>query len=361
MNTHPRLLITLGDVAGIGPEIVVRAWPELLTFADPVVVGDVDWLQRAVRLTGSPARVQPTHHPREHGPTAELIPCLLASDQDLRSVEPGRVSAAAGQAAYDFLCAAVEWVRERAADAVVTCPLHKEGLRAAGLHYPGHTEILAERTGTRQFAMLLWCRGLAVAHVTLHMALHDVFRHLSADTIREKIELLDALLPRLLGRRPRLGVAALNPHASDGGLFGDEEERLIRPAVEAARTQGIEASGPWPSDALFVRARDGEFDGVVAMYHDQGHIALKLLGGRQAVNITAGLPIVRTSVAHGTAYDIAGKGVADPGSLVEAARVAARLAHSLPALSASEGCCSPSLALGAGKLSSIHEGEDQAS
>jgi 4-hydroxythreonine-4-phosphate dehydrogenase len=167
-----------------------------------------------------------------------------------------------------------------------------------------------------------------VVHVTLHMALRDVFRHLSAEAVGDKVRLMDGLMARLHGARPRIGVAALNPHASDGGLFGDEEERLIRPAVERAARDGVDVTGPWPSDALFVRARRGEFDAVVAMYHDQGHIALKLLGGLHAVNISAGLPLVRTSVAHGTAYDIAGKGVADATSLVEAARVAARLVQS---------------------------------
>jgi 4-hydroxythreonine-4-phosphate dehydrogenase len=203
--------------------------------------------------------------------------------------------------------------------------LHKEGLRAAGLSYPGHTEILAERCGVRTFAMLLYGDGIGVAHVTLHMALRDVFRHLTTEAVLDKTRLLDGMLTRIVGRRPRLGVSALNPHASDGGLFGDEEERIIRPAVEAARAVGVDVSGPWPSDTLFARARGGEFDGVVAMYHDQGHIALKLLSGRRAVNITAGLPLVRTSVAHGTAYDIAGKGIADAGSLIEAARLAALL------------------------------------
>ncbi|HMF11322.1 MAG TPA: 4-hydroxythreonine-4-phosphate dehydrogenase PdxA, partial [Gemmataceae bacterium] len=251
---------------------------------------------------------------------------LAASEQDLSGVEPGKVSAAAGRAAYDFLCAVIDQVRTGSADGIVTAPLHKEGLRAAGLNYPGHTEILAERTGTRQFAMLLYCDGLAVAHVTLHVALRDVFGLLSRDAVQEKIRLLDDMMGRLLDRRPRLGVAALNPHASDGGLFGDEEARIIAPAVEAARAEGIEVSGPWPCDTLFVRARRGEFDGIVAMYHDQGHVALKLLGGTRAVNISAGLPLVRTSVAHGTAYDIAWKGIADARGMVEAVRVAARLA-----------------------------------
>jgi 4-hydroxythreonine-4-phosphate dehydrogenase len=180
--------------------------------------------------------------------------------------------------------------------------------------------------------MMLYARGpmlphgLGVVHVTLHMALHDVFQQLSTKAVLEKIHLLDGVMRRLCPREPRLAVASLNPHASDGGLFGDEEKRLIEPAVRAAQAQGIAVSGPWPSDTLFVRATRGEFDGIVAMYHDQGHIPLKLLTGLAAVNISVGLPIVRTSVAHGTAYDIAGKGQADPTSLIEATRIAAQLA-----------------------------------
>jgi 4-hydroxythreonine-4-phosphate dehydrogenase len=326
-NHLPRLLITLGDVAGIGPEIVARAWPELHAHGLPVVVGDPAWVRCGLALVGSDARVQVIDHPAGASADPGVVACIPATDQDLGGVVPGRVSAAAGRAAYDFLCRAIDLAVAGAADGIVTAPLHKEGLRAAGLAYPGHTEILAERTGVKQFAMVLAVPGLAVAHVTLHMALRDVFDHLSADAVVEKIRLLDDLLVRLLDRRPRLGVAALNPHASDGGLFGDEEEKLIAPAVARARGEGIEVTGPWPADTLFVRATRGEFDGVVAMYHDQGHIALKLAGLGRAVNISAGLPVVRTSVAHGTAYDIAGRGVADAASLVEAARVAARLAR----------------------------------
>jgi 4-hydroxythreonine-4-phosphate dehydrogenase len=328
MKTSPLLLITMGDVAGIGPEIIARAWPELTSVCRPVVVGDPVWLRWAMRLVKMHGEVQEVRHPDAATPAPDLIPCLHGSNQELSGVLVGQVNAAAGKAAYDFLCGAIDWTLAGAAAGIVTAPLHKEGLRAAGLSYPGHTEILADRTGTRNFAMLLYGNGLSVIHVTLHMALRDVFRHLSTDAVYDKIRLLDRLLPRLLNRQPRLGVAALNPHASDGGLFGDEEATIIAPAVEAARQEGIDVSGPWPSDTLFVRARDGEFDGVVAMYHDQGHIALKLLGRGCAVNISAGLPLVRTSVAHGTAYDIAGQGIADARSLVEAARVAAIL--SLP-------------------------------
>ena len=212
-------------------------------------------------------------------------------------------------------------------------PLHKEGLHAAGLHYPGHTEILAERTGVKEFGMMLYAppgpnlrQGIGVVHVTLHMALRDVFKHITTAAVLEKIHLLQGVMRKLCGDEPRLAVAALNPHASDGGLFGDEERTIIAPAVTQARASGVNVVGPLPSDTLFVHAQRGNFDGVVAMYHDQGHIPLKLLTGLAAVNVTLGLPIVRTSVAHGTAYDIAGKGIADHHSLLEAARVAALLA-----------------------------------
>jgi 4-hydroxythreonine-4-phosphate dehydrogenase len=322
MTLLPRLFITMGDVAGIGPEIIAAGWPQLLAICRPVVIGDPAWLHRAAKVVGVRLEVVPVDVPS----SAAVVPCLSASSADLSAVEWGRITAAGGRAAYDFLCAAIDRTLAGEADGIVTAPLHKEGLHAAGVCHPGHTEILAERCGVRDFAMVLYQDGLAVAHVTLHMALRDVFRHLSSAAVLEKARLLDGLLRRLLGRPPRIAVAALNPHASDGGLFGDEEATIIRPGVEAACAEGIDAVGPLPSDTLFVRARNGAFDGVVAMYHDQGHIALKLLGGLKAVNISAGLPIVRTSVAHGTAYDIAGKGIADPTSLIEAARVAAKLA-----------------------------------
>jgi 4-hydroxythreonine-4-phosphate dehydrogenase len=324
-STRPRLLITMGDVAGVGPEIIAKAWSELCELCRPIVVGDPGWLRWAFDLVGGTAQVVAVQDVEEADATPTLASCLVVTDKDLTGVLPGQVTAAGGRAAYDFLCAAIDLTLAGSADGIVTAPLHKEGLKAAGLSYPGHTEILAERTGTSTFAMVLWVQGLAVAHVTLHMALRDVFRHLSTDAVRDKIALLDGLLPRLLGRRPRLAVAALNPHASDGGLFGDEENRVIEPAVRTAREEGVDVSGPWSADTLFVRANHGEFDGIVAMYHDQGHIALKLLGGLKAVNISAGLPLIRTSVAHGTAYDIAGKGLAEPVSLIEAARVAQRL------------------------------------
>jgi 4-hydroxythreonine-4-phosphate dehydrogenase len=315
----------MGDVAGIGPEIIARAWPDLLAFCFPIVVGDVGWLDRSLRLIGSGAHSNRIQEPQEAKPEPHSIPCLTPGKESLQQVALGKISATAGRAAYDFLCAAIDWTLAGKADGIVTAPLHKEGLHAAGLAYPGHTEILAERTGTSRFAMMLYSNGLGVIHVTLHMALRDVFRHLTQEAILDKIVLLDGVMRRLVERAPRIGVAALNPHASDGGLFGDEEEKTIRPAVNGAQAKGIDVSGPWPSDTLFLRAKSGDFDGVVAMYHDQGHIALKLLSELRAVNISVGLPLVRTSVAHGTAYDIAGRGIADAGSLIEAVRVAAKL------------------------------------
>lgn len=326
LQRKPKLLITLGDVAGIGPEVVARAWPELVREANPVIIGDPDWVERGARIASVAATIETIAEVRQALPGPERIPCIRATQQDLSHVVSGKICAEAGRAAYDFLIDAIDRTMRKEADAIVTAPLQKEGLHAAGLKYPGHTEILAERTGTKEFAMVLFGDGLAVAHVTLHMALRDVFKHLTSTAVLEKIRLLERLLPKLVARKPRIGVAALNPHASDGGLFGDEEARIIAPAIEAARAEGIDASGPWPADTLFVRANKGEFDGIVAMYHDEGHIAMKLRSGWRCVNISAGLPIVRTSVAHGTAYDIAGKGIASPESLIAAARVAAKLA-----------------------------------
>lgn len=334
MPSRPRLLLTLGDVAGIGPEVVARAWqnPVLHELCRPIVVGDVGHLRRIMKTLQIPGEVSEEQDISQADATPTRLICLQATDQDLSEVVLGRVSPEAGRAGYDFLCRAIDLTVAGEADGIVTAPIHKEGLRAAGLPYPGHTEILAERTGTRRFAMMLYYEGLGVTHVTLHMALREVFQHLRPESVLEKIELTDNMLTRLLGRRPCIGVCALNPHASDGGLFGCEEAEIIAPAIEKAQKQGIQASGPWPADTLFVRARQGEFDGIVAIYHDQGHIPLKLLGGHRAVNISLGLPLVRTSVAHGTAYDIAGQGKADETSMIEAVRIAARLAvasHSL--------------------------------
>lgn len=298
----PRLLITMGDVAGIGPEIIAKAWPKLDKYCTPIVVGD------GSRIPG--------------------IPSINPSQPDLSSVKLGEMNPAAGLAAYVWLVYAIDECLAGRADGIVTCPVNKEALRTAGVPHPGHTEILAERTGSESHAMLLYDDVLkfAVGHVTLHMALNEIFQHITFESIYNTIHLLHREVPRLTGQQARLGVLALNPHAGDGGLFGDEEARIIAPAIAKAQQDGIDVRGPVPADAAFLNINSGMSNGLIAMYHDQGHIAMKLLGGRRAVNVTAGLPIVRTSVAHGTAYDIAGRGIADESSLIAAVKVAARLA-----------------------------------
>ena len=332
MNARPRLLITMGDVAGIGPEIIAKAWPELHASCQPVVVGDAPWLRSTLAKLNLPGQVTDIASVQQCQSEPGLISVLQGSEQKLDAVIPRQIHAAAGRAAYDFLCTAIDLTRSGQAQGIVTAPLHKEGLHAAGLRYPGHTEILAERAGVKEFGMMLYARGpnipqgLGVVHVTLHMALRDALSYITTAAVLEKIRLLNQIMRQLCEQPPRLAVAALNPHASDGGLFGDEERTILEPAVRQAAAAGIPVAGPLPSDTLFVRAQRGEFDGIVAMYHDQGHIPMKLLSGLAAVNITLGLPFVRTSVAHGTAYDIAGKGIADHRSLVEAVRVAALLA-----------------------------------
>lgn len=343
MSALPRLLITLGDVAGIGPEVVLKSWanPALFAQSQPVVAGDLKWLRKLQKDCAFSGKID-EYDPNRPWPQAnpEFLPCLQATQQDLTKVTLGSAQAAAGQAAFDFLKLAIDMTMHGQADAIVTAPLHKEGLRLAGLHYPGHTEILAERTGTKRYAMMLYGAGIGVAHVTLHQSLRSIFGQITTANVLEKIELTNDVMTRLLsfspsggeggvrGKQPRIGVCALNPHASDGGLFGDEETTIIEPAVRQAESKGIRVSGSWPSDTLFRRAKAGEFDGIVAMYHDQGHIALKLIAGFHLVNITLGLPITRTSVAHGTAYDIVKKFSADPGSLLAAVDVACKLVKS---------------------------------
>ncbi|OJW18753.1 MAG: 4-hydroxythreonine-4-phosphate dehydrogenase PdxA [Planctomycetales bacterium 71-10] len=340
---RPRVALTMGDVAGVGPELIATAWirPELHALCAPMVVGSVAVLQRA--LDAVPAdrrpRLRPIATPEEADPSPSLIPCLEpAVAVDVAQVPPGVVDARAGRAAYDYLGHAIDLALVERIDAVTTLPLNKEALHLGGVSHPGHTEILAERCGTPDHAMMLYlpaerasdgpdaAAGLGVVHVTLHMALRDVFAAITIDSVAAKIRLADrALRPLTAGRRPRIAVASLNPHAGENGLFGDEEIVTIRPAVERTRAEGFHVSGPFPNDTLFKEALSGTFDAVVAMYHDQGHIALKTVGFRRGVNVTLGLPIVRTSVAHGTAFDIAWRGIADPSSLIEAVRVAARM------------------------------------
>ena len=288
MNLKPRIGITLGDPAGIGPEIARKAAadPRVLDVCEPVL----------------------------YGPTLD------------QSFQMGRVSASAGRAAYDAIVQAVEDARAGRIGAIATAPINKEAFAAAGVPWRGHTELLAHLTGAPRVAMMFHADVLRVVLATVHIPLADVPRALTRDVVEGTIELTAQELPRFGLPAPRLGVAGLNPHAGEHGLMGAEDDAVLAPAIAACRSRGVSVEGPFPADTVFVRAMRGEFDAVIACYHDQGLIPVKLVAFGRAVNVTLGLPIIRTSVDHGTAFDIAGQGVADASSLVHAVMLAARLA-----------------------------------
>ncbi|WP_397570712.1 4-hydroxythreonine-4-phosphate dehydrogenase PdxA [Schlesneria sp. T3-172] len=338
-NGAPRVALTLGDVAGIGPEVVVSSLADkrLRETCRPVVVGHPAVVARAQRQVGVELSFVDVASPTEIDWSRSEIPCWNPSIDEVAQVPAGKIDARAGRAAYDYLVAATRAALRGEIDAITTAPLNKAALHAAGLNFPGHTEILAHECGVHDFAMMLYLppgeplkgpAGLGVAHVTLHTSIQSVPGLLSTKLIYETIHLVSNFLIQIGCSSPRIGVCALNPHAGEEGLFGDEESRLIAPAVESAVQSGVNAIGPIPADALLRRAVQGEFDGVAAMYHDQGHIALKLIGFERAVNVTLGLPVVRTSPSHGTAFDIAWKGLARTEGFVEAVRTAVQLVRS---------------------------------
>jgi 4-hydroxythreonine-4-phosphate dehydrogenase len=286
----PRIGITVGDPAGIGPEIAAKA------AADAQVLEQCE-------------------------------PILYGSDTADAAIARGRVSAAAGRAAYDAIVAAVQDASARRLDAIATAPINKEAFAAAGLPWRGHTDLLAHLTGSRRAVMMFYADTLRVILATVHIPLRDVAGTLTQDVMEATIDVAAAELPRFGFAAPRLAVAGLNPHAGEHGLLGTEENTVLEPAIAACRSRGIDVTGPFPADTIFIRAMRGEFDAVVACYHDQGLIPVKLAAFGRAVNVTLGLPIIRTSVDHGTAFDIAGRGLADPSSMIEAVRLAARLAR----------------------------------
>jgi 4-hydroxythreonine-4-phosphate dehydrogenase len=337
-TSKPLLALTMGDPAGIGPEVIAGVWadPRVHDWCRPLGVGNPAVMRRACDLIAPTVQVCEIALPNEAQPGPTVMPCLSACHPSAADASPGVIDARGGQAAYDALMAAGHLAIAGQINAIVTAPLSKAALWQAGHHYPGHTELLAELCGVDDFAMMLYLgpdeqvrgpHGLGVIHVTLHTSLRNAIASLDTAAVLAKIQLADTTMRPLTHGAPRIGVCALNPHAGEDGLFGDEESHIIAPAVAAAQELGIAAVGPYPADTLMVRARNGEFDAVVAMYHDQGHIALKLLGMHRAVNVTLGLPIIRTSVAHGTAFDIAWQGVAQTSSMIEAIRVACQLAR----------------------------------
>jgi 4-hydroxythreonine-4-phosphate dehydrogenase len=296
VTARPRVGVTVGDPSGIGPEIARKA--------------------------AADARVSSICDVVLYGPT---------SDEELGRFQRGRVSAEAGRAAYDAIVAATSDARAGRIDAIATAPINKEAFAAAGLPWRGHTDLLAQLTGSPRVAMMFYAETLRVVLATVHIPIAQVPRALTRDVIEGTVDLAARELPRFGIAHPRLAVAGLNPHAGEHGVIGTEDDDVIAPAVAALNAKGVNVAGPFPADTVFVRALRGEFDAVVACYHDQGLIPIKLVAFGQAVNVTLGLPIVRTSVDHGTAFDIAGKGVADPSSLIEAIRLATRLASTASA------------------------------
>ena len=337
-DARPVLGVTMGDPAGIGPEIAVRALadPAVRAAARPLVIGDA----RVVRQATGPARVglpvRALAAVADARFDAGAIEVLDLANADPAAFTVGQVSALCGRAAYEYIERGVRLAQGGEIAGIVTAPINKEALAAAGVPHAGHTEILAELTGTRAYAMLLMGKELRVIHVTTHVALRRVPELCTRERVLRTIRLGDEAMRRLGLGTPRIAVCGLNPHAGESGLFGDEEQHAIGPAIVDARAAGIDATGPYPADTLMSRAAGGEFDCVVAMYHDQGHVPVKTLGfrydesqkawtGLSGVNVTVGLPILRVSVDHGTAFDRAGTGTANPESMVEAILVAASM------------------------------------
>lgn len=343
MSEKPVIAITTGDPAGIGPEIIVRGWKEFAS--DPrcrfVVFGNPFYLEREARQLSLPSGIVTLTSLEELDDVPpSAIPCIPTGERNpIEPVRYGVLSKLAGREALDSIEGAIASALRGEVVAIVTPPINKMAIHLAGSPFPGHTELFAARWNIPDYAMMLYIPagqgvggeiGTGVVHTTLHQSLRSAIDNLSSERILECARLADEFGRRLLrfsglSRTPRIAVAALNPHAGEQGLFGDEESRIIEPAIRLARSDGIDCTGPVSCDTLMGRAARGEFDLVVAMYHDQGHIALKLLGMHKAVNVTLGLPVIRTSVAHGTAYEIAGKGLADPSSMIRAVDVATAL------------------------------------
>jgi 4-hydroxythreonine-4-phosphate dehydrogenase len=326
--------ITLGDPAGVGAEVILKsvARPRVARLR-PVVIGDLETVRETAARLRVKTRVRAIDEQELSGPAAPGLPVLSPRALGARARRPGHPTREGGRAAYQAIVTAARLATENKIAGIVTAPISKEWVTRAGFPITGHTELLQELTGARDVRMMLAGKRLKVVLVTMHLALRDVPGALREPDVRRTILIADAHLRRYHRlARPRLAVAGLNPHAGEGGLFGREERTVIEPAVRHARRAGVSVSGPFPPDTLFVRAARGEFDAVIAMYHDQGLIPLKLLHFDDAVNVTMGLPIVRTSPDHGTAFDIAGRGVANEASMVEAIVLAARMTRRVPGI-----------------------------
>lgn len=328
-EAKPVIVITMGDPSGVGPEVIAKALMnrDLYRISRPLILGDRLAMERAIAVTGADFGIEVVDDdaevPESNGNEIALRTISHLSSDDMEYGKPSRV---AGDSMYLYIQEAVRLCLTGKAAAMATAPINKEAMNRAGHKYPGHTELLAELTGTDEYVMMLAGERLRVALVTIHEALADVPRLLTRERVLSTIRIVDRDVKRYFRKNPRLAVLALNPHSGEGGLFGNEETEIIAPAVSDARKAGIEAVGPLSADTLFHFAARGDYDAVVCMYHDQGLIPLKLLHFDDGINMTLGLPIIRTSVDHGTAYNLAGTGKASEASMTAAIRTAARMA-----------------------------------
>jgi len=327
----PIVAVTMGDASGIGPEIIVKAFlnPEIQNTVRVVVVGDARIMKSALKFAkGSPLEINAIKDPSEARFLRGTIDVLDLANLEPSKVKIGQICSPCGKAAVEYLEKAIKLAMNKEVDAIATAPINKEAIRKAGYRFDGHTEILAKRTKTKNYAMMFVSDPFWVMLVTTHLPLSKVSKAINKKKVLQTIKLANEFLYKIRGKKPKIGVAGLNPHAGEGGIFGNEEKKVIKPAVDEARKMGINVKGPISPDGIFYLANVGLFDIVIAMYHDQGLIPLKLLSFNRSVNVTVGLPIIRTSVDHGTGFDIAGKGWANPTSLVEAIKVAAHFAKS---------------------------------
>jgi 4-hydroxythreonine-4-phosphate dehydrogenase len=328
MSKKPLIAITMGDPAGIGPEIIAKVIDsnEIFPLCRPFVIGDAGVMKKLIEEMRLSVTVRSIASPQEADPDKGKLDVLDLKNVNSAGHKWGSPDKSSGTAVVGYIEKAVDLCMKSEAEAMVTAPINKEMMNAAGHHFAGHTELLAHLTNTKEFGMMFVGGGLRVILATIHLALKDVARHIHKGSLLKTLRLAHKAMTYFGIENPRIGVAALNPHAGEGRLFGSEEWDEILPAVIKAREEGIHASDPVPADTLFYKARNNYYDIVVAMYHDQGLAPLKMLAFGNAVNVTVGLPIIRTSVDHGTAYDIAGKGCADPASLLEAVKLAAHMA-----------------------------------
>lgn len=326
---RPIIGITMGDAAGIGPEIIDKALAkdEIYLISRPIVIGDASVLSDALKVAKVQVKIQPVTGSSSAKFEAGTIEVIDLKNISLPELKMGQVQAMAGKASVEYVQKAVELALRGEIDAIVTAPLNKEAMNLGGYDYAGHTEILADLTKTKDYAMMLVAGKLKVVHVTTHVSMRQACSMIKKERVLTVIRLTHEVAQRLGTERPKIAVAGLNAHAGESGMFGDEEIKEIIPAIDSAKRSGMDVVGPMPPDTVFLRASKGEFDAVVAMYHDQGHIPVKMLGFESGVNVTIGLPIIRTSVDHGTAYRRAGLrlGTGDPTSLEEAIKLAVQM------------------------------------